>query len=337
MGRSFRTLGLPLLGIFVFATLVCAPAQADEASDAARESFVLGVAAVKESQWSSALVHFEQSDAKRKHPVTSYNLGLCHRALGHYVLGARAFQDALARNAEGGGDLLTAELATETRALLGEAERAIVHLDLVIEPASARISVDGKPLVREGSGYVAGVAQEGAPEAAHLEHQSDGRATLSVSIDPGPHAFRFSLPGHSEETLTVEEARGAHRALQVRLRELPGVLRVSATPEASVYIAGQNLGLSPLTTTKPKGDYLVSLRREGYTPFSSRVHLAPGERTDLVATLSRETTPITKRWWFYAILGGAAAALATTTYFIVRGAQASSPDGGSLGWTVRPP
>lgn len=324
-------------GVIALTMLAARPVRADDVSDAARESFVLGVAAVKESQWATALEYFERSDAKRKHPVTSYNIGLCHRAVGHYVLAVRAFEDALAQNAAGDSALLTPELAVEARALLGEVERSIVHVNLVVEPAAARVSIDGRPLARVGGAYVAGLSREGAPEPVDLEHRRDGQASISVSMDPGAHTLRFTLPGYAEHVETIEDDRGAHRSLRIRLRELPGVLRVSTTPEASVYIAGVNVGLSPLSSTRPKGDYLVSIRRDGFVPFSSRVHLAPGERTDLVATLSRETTPITKRWWFYALIGSAAVAVATTTYFIVRGAQSSPPDGGSLGWVVSPP
>lgn len=303
----------------------------------AREAFLLGVAAVKEAEWAKALSHFERSQAKRKHPVTSYNIGLCHRAVGHYVLARRAFEEALAQNAAGGSALLTGELTAETRALLGEVESAIVHVDLTVEPEQAQVSVDGRPLVRAGSGYLAGIAQEGPGAPLDLEHRSGGKARSTFAIDPGVHTIQVMAQGHSEQRSTADEARGSHRSMHVKLIELPGTLRVSATPPATVFVSGESVGLSPLTLSRPKGDYAVSLRREGYLPFSSNVYLAAGRQTDLVTTLTRESIPVTKRWWFYAILTGAAAALATTTYLIVRSQETTTPDGGSLGWVVKTP
>lgn len=311
--------------------------QQDTATDAGRASFLLGVAAVKESQWATALAHFERSQAKRKHAVTSYNIGLCQRAVGHYVLARRAFDDALAQNAASGGTQLAAETADETRSLLREAERALGHLDIRFEPADAAVSIDGRPLTREGNAYVAGLAAEGPPEAVSQEFRRASGAAFAVAMDPGAHTLRVTRSGFAEETRTLDVSKGQEQSLALHLRELPGILRVSATPSATVYLAAEKLGPSPLMVERPKGTYLVTLKRDGYAAFSSRVVLAPGERKDLVATLLRESTPITRTWWFYAVLGGAAAALAVTTYAIVRSSETSTSDGGSLGWVVKPP
>lgn len=311
--------------------------QAADATDAGRASFLLGVAAVKESQWATALDHFERSQAKRKHAVTSYNIGLCQRAVGHYVLARRAFDDALAQNAASGGTQLATETADETRSLLREAERALGHVDIRFEPADAELSIDGRPLTREGNAYVAGLAPEGPPEAVSQEFRRASGAAFAVAMDPGAHTLRVTRSGFAEEVRTVDVAKGQEQSLTLRLRELPGTLRVSSTPSATVYLAAEKLGPSPLVIERPKGTYLVTLKRDGYVAFSSRVVLAPGERKDLVATLLRESTPITRTWWFYAILGGAAAALAVTTYAIVRSSEAPTSDGGSLGWVVKPP
>ena len=314
-----------------------AQASSADPSDAARADFLLGVAAVKESQWATALANFERSQSKRKHPVTSYNIGLCQRAVGHYALARIAFDDALAQNAASGATLLSVELAEETRALLREVERYLAHLDLTLSPGDAAISVDGRPLARDGNAHVAGTTAEGPPEAVSREFQHEGRAQISIALDPGVHSLHITRQGFAEQVQTIEVQKGSQQALTMTLRELPGSLRISATPIATVFVGSEKLGPSPIVLERPKGDYLVTLKQEGYVAFSSRVHLEAGERKDLVATLLRESTPITKKWWFYAILGGAAAALATTTYAIVRGTEAPKSDGGSLGWVVNPP
>src|SRR6187402_143183 len=58
----------------------------------ARELFVRGTTLVQSAQWAEALDAFEQSAALRPHPITTYNIGACERALGRYTVARERLQ-----------------------------------------------------------------------------------------------------------------------------------------------------------------------------------------------------------------------------------------------------
>jgi hypothetical protein len=68
-------------------SLLAAPTGADETASLAqaRAAFAEGAARVGRADWAGALAAFERSAALRPHPVTTFNLGACERALGHYT------------------------------------------------------------------------------------------------------------------------------------------------------------------------------------------------------------------------------------------------------------
>src|SRR6516165_11896375 len=72
-----------------------ARAQDDDEAGRARTEFVRGMELVKKTQWAEALVAFEAADKIRPHAVTTYNIGVCQRALGRYALARATFTRAL--------------------------------------------------------------------------------------------------------------------------------------------------------------------------------------------------------------------------------------------------
>src|SRR5438105_15910276 len=94
-----------------------ATAHADDGGDTvmkARRLFVTGAEQVKREEWADALSAFEQSAALRPHAVTTYNLGVCERALGRYTRARANFEHALAESAATGGQL-PQEFAADAR------------------------------------------------------------------------------------------------------------------------------------------------------------------------------------------------------------------------------
>ncbi|HXK20616.1 MAG TPA: hypothetical protein VNG33_22550, partial [Polyangiaceae bacterium] len=58
---------------------------ADPALEEARRSYREGVERVQQARWGEALAAFERSETSRKHATTTFNIGACERALGHYT------------------------------------------------------------------------------------------------------------------------------------------------------------------------------------------------------------------------------------------------------------
>ena len=66
------------------ATSAAAPEESPQILQA-RDAFRLGSTLAKQGRWSDALAAFERSARLKEHPVTTYNLAYCARALGQFV------------------------------------------------------------------------------------------------------------------------------------------------------------------------------------------------------------------------------------------------------------
>ena len=85
-----------------------APSSSAEASpqtDQARDAFSLGTALANQGQWPEALNAFNRSSKLRPHPVTTYNLAYCERALGHYTRAYKLFRRTLVEHEAAAGGL----------------------------------------------------------------------------------------------------------------------------------------------------------------------------------------------------------------------------------------
>lgn len=155
-----------------------APAADDERVARAREAFRLGSALAREGQWTDALAAFERSASLRPHATTTYNLGFCERALGHYTRARKLLGTALddERRHE-----LSAETRAEARAYLAEVERKVVHATVTLRGPGARITIDGRPLERAPGARARWVAGTRDPGPAELVPAG----TFQLLVDPG--------------------------------------------------------------------------------------------------------------------------------------------------------
>jgi hypothetical protein len=304
---------------------------ADPVTAEAREAFLAGTAAVKAGQWSEALVHFEKADQLKTSPVVTFNIGYCQRALGRYVQARLSFRKVL----DDPSGLPEAQLE-ETRTMLESIEtQVLARVKITLEPATARISIDGRPLVAFEGGepgvLVAGIAPAG-------EGTPPPKPVFEVVIDPGVHLIQASRPGHQDVLVNQTFAPNAREALTLKLDELPATIHVeSDQPRAVVIVDERDVGLAPIDLTRPAGTYRVQVVKKGFVTYESALEVAPGQKANLRAKLVAETEPITKKWWFW---GGAAAIVAggvTAAYFLTR-PEPQPPDyqGGSLDWVALP-
>jgi hypothetical protein len=309
----------------------------DEPPDVARarEEFLRGADYVKRTQWADALAAFERSAALRPHAVTTFNIGVCERAMGRYVLAREAFTKALVDSEAATPHAMSDSLTTESRAYVAEIERALATATISLNPPTAAITVDGRPLathagIEQPPVLLAGVLApgRGTPPPA---------ATFRVVLDPGVHVITLSRVGFSDAIVNRTFAPGEAATLALTLDRLPATLRITSDPlGAAVALAGVDSGQTPLVLSRPAGNYHVLVRRSGYSPYEADVSTRAGESVDLRARLTIEHVPLTRKWWFWTAIGAVVAGVAVGTYFIVREAVAQRPplNGGGLGWTV---
>ncbi|HHH27411.1 MAG TPA: PEGA domain-containing protein [Polyangiaceae bacterium] len=312
-------------------------ADADDRVSRARRAFVDGARLAEQMRWGDALERFEASAKLKRHAGTTYNIGICHRALGRYTLAQATFRRALAEHEASGETELAPSLLENTRAYLEEIDRVLASLDVTLSPADATITVDGRPLETvdvdgKPPTLVAGTEPPGAGRKA-----PSGRFRLV--LDPGTHIFVLNAKGHGNVVLRQSVAAGASRHLELKLERLPAELAVRSSEALSaVSLDGIDVGAAPVTLLRPPGRYHVEVRKAGFEPYETDVMLRSAQEVDLLATLNPEEPGIHERWWFWTSIGAAVATAAVVTYFVVKPEPERPPlDGGGLGWAIRVP
>jgi hypothetical protein len=302
-------------------------ARADE--DPARTAFREGAALIEQTEWSSALSAFERSLAIRPHALTLYNIGVCQRFLGRSTLARATLRRALER-AEASGEMPTLFLE-QTRAYLAEVESKLARLTLRVSPPTARVTIDGRPLApsdRAGV-LVAGVAEVG-------EGRPVGGERVEVLVDPRPVVLTFSLEGHDTIELKKEPKPSSQEEVRVSMTEQPASIVVASSVAGSVVRVDRvDVGIAPVSISRPPGEHVVSIITEGYVPYESKLTLKPGQVFPLDAQLSPEKPGLTKKWWFWTGSAVLLAGVGIATYFIVRPSpQRAATDAGGLGWVA---
>ncbi|HLK39305.1 MAG TPA: PEGA domain-containing protein [Polyangiaceae bacterium] len=303
----------------------------DPGLGAARDAFVLGANLARGAQWADALAAFERSAALHPNGLTTYNVGVCERALGHYTRARDLFAAALRADGPGGSEL-PASVSEDARAYLGEIDAALARLAVRIDPPDARIAVDGRPLRVEtgAAGRLAAIAGVREPGRGEPPPARD----FDLLLDPGTHVLTLSRAGFTDILLNRTFAPGARLPLGLELDRLPATLHVAANVGPTVVtVNGADVGSTPADVSRPAGSYHVVVKKEGFVSYEAQVAVKAGEELDLRATMV-EDRALTKKWWFWAgvaavVVGGAAA-----TYALTR--PAPPPDCGNSGVCVHP-
>jgi len=330
---------LATIGLAASLALLASPSHAQApapATEEARAQFVIGADLVKDAKWSEALAAFERSFALVEHPVTLFDIGACERALGSYARARRTLMRARELDAAGTRGKLPSSARADIDAFLAEIAAILVTVDVHLEPPSATIAVDGRPLDATTDGepptLTAGLASPGPGRAPP-------RGDFRLELDPGAHVLVLSRPGFEDVVRRETFAKGRPASLDLVLARLDGALEVRADRVgAAVAVDGIDVGAAPVTVRRPAGRYHVAVRKTGFVSFETDAVLEAGGRVELSAPLAAEKTPITKTWWFWTVAGGVIAVAAATTYFATRpDPERPAANGGGLGWVLRAP
>src|SRR5208282_3184551 len=116
----------------------------------ARAAFLTGTDLVRRAEWAEALAAFEKAAQLKPHPITTHNIGACERAMGQYTRARASFMAALEQNDKLGGSALSASLVIEASGYVKELDGLLARAEIVLDPATASIAVDGRPLEVSG-------------------------------------------------------------------------------------------------------------------------------------------------------------------------------------------
>jgi hypothetical protein len=298
----------------------------DDATVRGRNAFIRGQQLARDEHWGDALVAFQEAARARDAPVVEFNIAYCERALAKNVAARRTLL-AVAADPTG----LDPTQIEDMKGYLQEFDRLIAHVVVQLDPASAALTVDGRPLVEgdvKGT-YLAGVAPAGNGTPL-------GPSSFTVLLDPGLHQFRAVRQGHQDAVVSKSYHSGENATLDMHLDVLPATIAIRSDPPAAIVrVDSREVGLAPIEFQRPAGQYKLEVLLDHYETYNAALDLTPGQRSDLTARLNPYTEPLTKKWWFWT---GAAAFVAggvTATYFLTRPAPQPPPyDAGSANWLV---
>jgi hypothetical protein len=302
-----------------------APRAADAATERGRQAYLRGVELSHSEQWGEALAAFEEAAAARDAPLVEFNIAYCERALGRYVIARRTLQRVL-RDPTG----LAPSQVDDARAYLAEFEGLLVHVDVTLDPPSAILTVDGRPLAPdEGTLDTLVVSQGAVTEAKPLD-----RPTFFLLLDPGAHVFQAARAGHEDAVVRRSYKPGEHASLDLHLDMLPATISIRSEPaSAIVHVDGSEVGLAPIEFQRQAGMYKVEVSLAHYDPYKATLDLKAGQRADLTAKLNPYKQPLTERWWFWTGATALVAGGVVLTYFLTRPSPQPPPyDPGTANW-----
>ncbi|HEY3495224.1 MAG TPA: PEGA domain-containing protein [Polyangiaceae bacterium] len=225
-----------------------------EREPTAREHFEAGYRLVEQGALDAAIEEFEQAYQKSPHFSVLYNLGQAYASIGRSV----EVVDRLTRYLELGGAQINEARVRQVREFIAYHSRRIGSVLLEVQPAGARVSVDGKVL------------------------DSSARST-PVPLTLGTHGIVAEHPGYATASINVRIVAGETAHASLVLEALPPVLiRVTcAIPDVTVSVDGaaSSLPATGLLQVRP-GEHRLGFGRPGYISREQTVRIEANETYD---------------------------------------------------------
>jgi hypothetical protein len=229
----------------------------------ARRHFEVGLAMLKERNFSAALTEFRESYALGHRPSALRNIAQCQREMHEYASAFGTLETLLSAH---GGELKPADRTAIQRAL-EELRQLTALVDVRVSPAGAEVAVDG--------------SKRGVTPLERLR------------VDAGTRKLRITKPGFEplEKTLEIvsmkDTAIGGELVAEVStgrvvVRELSGI-------PVTVFIDGKSVGMAPYEAELPPGAHVVEGRSDRVVAKPRTVEVVKKGRFEVVL----ETAPIT--------------------------------------------
>jgi hypothetical protein len=222
-----------------------------DATAEARRHFQSGVKLYRDANYPGALAEFEAAYSLKPGPSSLQNVALSQKALFRYGEAADTLKLLLERH----GAELGEDERRAMRLAIEELEGLIGSLLVNVEPASARVTINGQLVPADQRGK-------------------------RLRVNVGEHTVVAEAPGYSRATKTFRVAGGQNDVpVLLALEPTDGFVEVTAEdPEAVIAVDGKPLARGrwsgPLS---PDEEHLIQVYREGYEPFEQSVNVALGK------------------------------------------------------------
>ncbi|MDP3232226.1 MAG: PEGA domain-containing protein [Myxococcales bacterium] len=235
-----RTALVTVLGV---STLLCASASHAEDTTKAREAFLAAQTLYLAGKYKDALTKFEASLAAKPHPSTVFNIARCQDQLGDLVHAMTSYKEylRLSPQATDAEEVVKAIASIEGRLQATGTQ----HLLVSVDPASARVTVDGKDI---------------------------GTSPASTTLAPGSHSVSISAPGFDryERTFAMSASRSTEFTVSLRASTTPPAAKVEPVKGTEpVKVAASDSPttaiLTPATSTELRDDLSPAPKRRVFT------------------------------------------------------------------------
>jgi hypothetical protein len=256
--RRASAFAIALLFACFAGTVRLAEAQSSEA--AAEREYRLGYLALQQGNCNDALVHYRRSLELVRRPRTLFNIATCEEDLGQHAAAWRDYHAFLNLAEE-----RDASIVAEARARL-EGLRKRLRGQIAVESsvAGASVSVDG-------------------------ERRPRGETPLTLSLEPGRHVVRVSMPGAVAVERTVEIVPDEIASLRVELA-LPSLISIRTDPaDAAIEPrSGGATAIGRLELPVQPGRYTFVISRDGYRREHVEIDALAGRTHDVRVNLKPE-------------------------------------------------
>lgn len=236
------------------------PAHAQSAEAAAEHEFRIGYRALQAGNCSDALVHYRRSLELVQRPRTLFNIATCEEDLGQQVAAWHSYQSFLRLAEE-----RDAAIVVEARARI-EALRKRLRGQVSVEssPSGASVNVDG-------------------------ERQARGQTPVTLSLEPGRHVLRVSMPGAVAVERTVEVVPEDQTSLRVELA-LPSLISIRTDPADAIIEprSGGATAIGWLELSAKPGRHAFVIHRNGFRSEHVEIDALAGRTHDVRVNLRPE-------------------------------------------------
>lgn len=256
--RRASAFGIALLIAYFAGTMRLANAQSSEA--AAEHEYRLGYLALQRGDCGDALVHYRRSLELVRRPRTLFNIATCEEDLGQHAAAWRDYHAFLSLAEE-----RDASIVVEARARV-EGLRKRLRGQIAVESSvgGASVNVDG-------------------------ERQARGDTPVTLSLEPGRHVLRVSMPGAVAIERIVEIAPDEITSLRVELA-LPSMISIRTDPADAVIEprSGGATAIGRLELPVQPGRYTFMISRDGYRHENVEIDALAGRTHDVRVSLKPE-------------------------------------------------
>jgi hypothetical protein len=146
-----------------------------------------------------------------------------------------------------------------------------------------------RPAAVVRKGFLSVNASPGAEVYVDGVYRGDAPPALRLELASGPHTLECRRPRHETYREALRITTGELSRRSVILKKLMGIISLTTQDGAEVYIDGKLVGVTPMHggIELAVGEHQMTIKKNGFNAWNSRVTIQPNKNLPLHITLSR--------------------------------------------------